>query len=54
MGLLTENGFVIFNQYIQSEATLEEIKGRNLDFVNLKIIDSIEENLNQKIFILQK
>jgi hypothetical protein len=54
LDLLSENGFVVFNQYIQSEATLEGIKGRNLDFVNLKIIDSIEENLNQKIFILQK
>lgn len=54
LDLLSENGFVIFNQYIQSEATLELIKGRNLDFVNIKIIDSIEENLNQKIYILQK
>ena len=54
LDLLSENGFVIFNQYIGSEATLEEIKGRDLSFVNLKNIDSIEENLNQKIFILQK
>jgi hypothetical protein len=54
LDLLTENGFIVFNQYIQSEATLEEIKGRNLDFDNLKIINSIEENLNQKIFILKK
>lgn len=54
LDLLTENGFIVFNQYIGSEATLEGIRGRDLTFHNLKIIDSIEENLNQKIFILQK
>lgn len=54
LDLLVEDGFVVFNQYIGSEATLEGIRGRDLTFHNLKIIDSIEENLNQKIFILQK
>jgi len=52
--LLSENGLVIFNQYIGSESTLEEIKLRDLSFNNLKTKEEIEENLNQKIFILQK
>lgn len=52
MDLVAENGFIVFNEYIDSEAKLENIKARNKNFELLKIKETIQENLIQKVMIL--
>lgn len=52
MDLVSENGFILFNEYKDSEARFENIKSRNRNFELLRIKETIQENINQKILIL--
>jgi len=52
--LLLDGGLIIFNQYNNEKALLEDILSQNEDFIKLKLNETIEENFNQKIFILSK
>jgi hypothetical protein len=52
--LLLDGGLIIFNQYNNEKALLEDILSQNEDLIKLKLNETIEENFNQKIFILSK
>lgn len=52
MDLVAEDGFILFNEYKDSEAKFENIKSRNKNFELLRIKETIQENINQKILIL--
>jgi hypothetical protein len=52
MDLVSENGFILFNEYKDSEARFENILSRNKNFELLRIKETIQENINQKILIL--